>query len=229
MQWEFIDRPDFTMLSVTFDARGEQLVTEAGAMVARDEGIEMKTTMRGGLLKSAKRALFGGESLFVNTYTARAQGDRLFVAAAPEGDIEAFSLEQGEEIILQGGAFIASTQGVELDTKWAGFRGFFAGEGFFFLRAKGPGTVFAGTFGALHPVDITPARPWIIDTGHIVAFEPSLDFHVQKVGNLKSLFLSGEGLVVRFEGRGRVWAQTRNPGPFAWWLNRFRPVRRSSD
>lgn len=227
MQFELLDKPDYGMACVRFDQAGESLVVESGSMVARDEAVAMKTEMRGGLLSAAKRKLLGGESLFMNTFTAGAAGDRLYLAPAPEGDLEVMEIRPGADLILQSGAFVAAEQGVTLDTKWAGFRGFLSGEGLFFLRATGSGRVLVNSYGGIHAVQVTSA-PYIVDTSHIVGFTDGLRFQIRKIGGIKSLFLSGEGLVCEFTGTGTLWVQTRNPGSLAAFLNPFRRVERSS-
>ena len=225
MQHEILQKPDYGLASVVFDEAGEQLIVESGAMVARDTAIEMKTQMRGGVLSAAKRKLLGGESLFLNTFTATAAGQRLLLAPAPEGDLESFQMA-GHELIIQSGSFVASDPSVELDTKWAGFKGFFSGEGLFFLKASGSGTLLIITFGALHRVDVQ-GDGYIVDTSHVVAFTSGLDFTIRKIGGIKSLFLSGEGLVCDFRGTGTLYLQTRNPASLAAWLNPFRRVQKS--
>jgi uncharacterized protein (TIGR00266 family) len=227
MQFELMDRPDYGMACVRFDQAGESLVVESGSMVARDTGVAMKTQMSGGLLGAAKRKLLGGESLFLNTFTAGAAGDRLYLAPAPEGDLEVMEVSPGADLILQSGAFVAAEPGVTLDTKWAGFRGFFSGEGLFFLRVTGQGRVLVNSYGGIHPVELSGADPFIVDTSHIVGFTTGVDFSIRKIGGIKSLFLSGEGLVCEFRGAGTVWLQTRNPGSLAAFLDPFRRVVRS--
>ena len=91
MQHQLIDTPDFGMLQITFDQPNEVIVAESGAMVAMDTGINMQTSMRGGLLAAAKRKLLGGESLFQNTFTSGGPGQRLFLAPGPEGDLRAMN------------------------------------------------------------------------------------------------------------------------------------------
>ncbi|MBN1945894.1 MAG: TIGR00266 family protein [Bradymonadales bacterium] len=227
MQTQLLQQPDYGMACVTFDQAGEQLVVESGAMVARDPKIKMKTKMRGGLLKAAKRKLFGGESLFLNTFTATEPGQRLFVAPAPEGDLQLVPMQPGQDLIIQSGSFLAAEPTVQLDTKWSGFKGFLSGEGFFFLKASGQGNLFINTYGGLHQVQLT-GQPYIVDTSHIVAFSSTVTFTIRKVGGLKSLFLSGEGLVCEFTGVGTLWLQTRNPTSLASFLNPFRAVKRQT-
>jgi uncharacterized protein (TIGR00266 family) len=226
MQSEIRHNPDFGVLRVQFDAPGEQLVAEAGAMVARDSAIQMQTNMRGGLGSALKRKLLGGESLFQNTFTATQPGESLWIAPAPEGAIEQVELQPGVEIFLQSGAYLASTAGVQLDTQWQGAKGFFSGEGLFLLRAHGQGLLWFSSYGGIHPVDIGQQYPgYVCDTSHMVAFTQGLQYSIRSVGGLKSLFLSGEGLISEFHGQGRLWMQTRNPGALASFLQPFRPSR----
>ena len=228
MKHEFLDRPDYGMAVVTFESPGERIVVEAGAMVARDTGVQMETNMRGGFGSSLKRSVLGGESLFLNTFTASSAGERLYLAPAPEGDMQHFVLEPGREIIMQSGSYVASEPSVTVDTKWGGFKSFFGGEGLFFLRCYGSGGLFFNTYGGLHKIELDGSEKYIVDTSHIVAFTEGLDFSINKIGGMKSLFFSGEGLVCEFYGEGTLWIQTRNAGSLASFLNPFRPVRSSS-
>jgi uncharacterized protein (TIGR00266 family) len=228
MQSEILHNPDFGTIRVQFDQPGEQWVAEAGAMVARDTAVQMETNMRGGLGSALKRKLLGGESLFQNTFTATQPQQTLWIAPAPEGAIQEIDLQPNQELFLQSGAYLASTAGVQLDTKWQGAKGFFSGEGLFLLRAHGEGRLWFSSYGGIHVVDIGQEyHGYICDTSHMVAFTQGLQYSVNKVGGLKSLFLSGEGLVCNFSGQGRLWMQTRNPGALASFLQPFRPVRRS--
>src|SRR5690606_20360248 len=147
VKYDIIDSPDYALLQIVL-SRGEQVVAESGALVAKDTGLEIQTSMRGGLLGAAKRKFLGGESLFQNTFTATSDGERLFLASAAEGDLRAKVLARGESFFLQSGAYVAH-HGSELkiDTKFGGVRGFFSGVGFFMLRIEGPGTVFYGSYG----------------------------------------------------------------------------------
>jgi uncharacterized protein (TIGR00266 family) len=224
VQSEIRHNPDFGAVRVTFDQPGEQIITEAGAMIARDTAVDMKTNLQGGLGGALKRKLLGGESLFQNTFTATAPGQTLWIAPAAEGTVEAYQLQPGMEVYLQSGAYLASTPGVMLDTKWQGAKGFFAG-GLFLLRAYGQGLVWFASYGGLHTVDIGTQYPgYICDNSHMVCFTQGLSYNIKKLGGIKSLFFSGEGLVCEFSGHGRLWMQTRNPASLASFLHPFRPV-----
>lgn len=225
MQFDLLGKPDFAMLKATFEDRTDSLVVESGAMVARDDDVAMKTSMRGGALAAAKRAVLGGESLFLNTFTPSKKGEVLYVAPAPEGDLLHRKLA-GETLYAQSGAFVCSTPGVALDTKWGGAKGFLSGAGLFLLKCSGTGDLFLSSYGAIHEVQVE--NGFIADTGHIVAFEESLQFNIRKVGGLKGLFFSGEGLVCEFKGSGKLWLQTRNPSSLAMFLHGFRRVQRNN-
>jgi uncharacterized protein (TIGR00266 family) len=196
-------------------------------MVAKDSAVEMKTNIPGGVLGAAKRKLLGGESVFQNTFTSTAPGQTLWLAPGPEGDAEVLEMNGQQEVFLQSSAWLASGPGVTLDTAWGGAKGFFSGTGLFLLRCTGQGPLFFNTYGGIHAVDVGPAG-YICDTSHVVGFTGGLQYNVTKVGGLKSLFLSGEGLVCRFHGQGRLWISTRNSGALASFLHPFRPVERNN-
>jgi uncharacterized protein (TIGR00266 family) len=226
MRYELLDKPDFGMVRVTFDQAGEAMLAESDAMVARDSAVTMKTAMQGGLLNAAKRKLLGGESLFQNTFTATAPGQTLWLAPGPEGDLEALEMDGSHEVFLQSRAYMASAPTVQLDTKWGGAKGFFSGTGMFLLKCSGHGPLFFNCYGGIHPVDVGPAG-YICDTSHVVGFTAGLDYNVTKVGGIKSLFLSGEGLVCNFRGQGRLWISTRNSASLASFIHPYRPVQRN--
>ena len=204
MRYDLLDKPDFGMVRVAFEQPGEQMIVESQAMVARDGGVEMKTQMQGGLMAAAKRKVLGGESLFQNTFTATAPGQSLWLAPNAEGDVVALDMNGTYEVMLNSGAFLGSVPSVTLDTKWGGAKGFFSGTGFFLLKCAGHGPLFFASYGGIHAVDVGP-QGYICDTSHVVGFTSGLNYTVTKVGGLKSLFLSGEGLVCNFQGQGRLW------------------------
>ncbi|WP_437574729.1 TIGR00266 family protein [Sorangium sp. So ce887] len=224
MRDEIRDNPEFGVLHVTFEHAGEQIIAESGAMVARDAAIDMKTSVQGGLASALKRRLTAGESLFQNTFTATAPMQSMRLAPAPEGSIERIVLRSGMEVFLQSGAYLASSPGITLDTKWQGAKGFFAG-GLSLLRAYGEGLIWFSSYGGIHAIDVGRQHEgYICDNTHLLAFTEGLRYQVRKLAGLKGLFLSGEGLVCEFQGHGRLWLQTRNPGALSAFLHPFRPV-----
>jgi uncharacterized protein (TIGR00266 family) len=224
MQSKIELNPEYAMLEVEI-MPGEKLIAESGAMVAMDSAIKLTSKSRGGILKGLKRKVLGGESFFQSTYEAENQPGKVYLAPGAPGDIKEFELAPGQSLMIQSSCYMASTPEVNLDTKWGGAKGFFSGTGMFLLKATGPGKVWITSFGALATQEVESA--FTVDTGHIVAFEETLDYGISKVGGLKGLLFSGEGLVAKFSGHGKLFIQTRNPSSFAAFLNPFRPVEKN--
>lgn len=212
-------RPDFSFLTVRLEG-GQMIKVEASAMATMDTNLRMKTKMRGGLGR-----LLTGESIFVNEFTAQNGPGEIGIAPGSPGDMDHVVLAAGEVVFLQNTAYVASSPGVTLETKWQGLvKGFFSGESLFLIKCTGPGDLWFNTYGGMIPIDVD--GECTVDTGHIVAFESSLEYRVGRVGGYKSLFFSGEGLVCHFTGVGRLWIQTRKIGAFARWVFPFRPSKR---
>lgn len=186
-------------------------------MLGMSEGVAIETKMQGGFLKSLARSVLGGESFFVNTYKAPAQGGELNLAPALPGDMFVMQL-QSEAMLVQSGAFVACATSVEVNTSWGGAKGFFGSGGLILLKASGSGTLILSSYGAVHELDLPAGQKYTVDTGHIVAFSEKIGFQVRKVGGLKSTLLSGEGLVVELTGPGKVLLQTRSAEAFLSWL-----------
>jgi uncharacterized protein (TIGR00266 family) len=222
MQFEIRNKPDYASLHLSL-ANGDKVVTESGVMMAMDPRIKLETNMTGGLLGAAKRAL-GGESLFLNTYTATGDDQRLDIAPKMPGDLEHVALG-AQAVMCHSGAYCASTTGVNIDSKWAGAKSFFAGEGLVMLRCSGQGELWMASYGAIHLVDVQGS--YTVDTGNVVAFDESLTFRVRSIGTVKSLLFSSEGMVCEFSGTGRLWYQTRSAHSLAAFLHPFQRVKRT--
>ncbi|SFR43274.1 TIGR00266 family protein [Halogeometricum limi] len=214
MEFEIGSRPSFALLTVSLDA-DESIRAEAGAMVSHDTTVEMETNATGGFLSSIKRA-FGGESFFQNTFHATAPGDVQFAPPLP-GDIAHVDLA-GETLYVQSGSYLAGDAGLDVDTEFGGARTFFGGEGLFLLKISGTGPLFLSSYGAIEEISLDDRESFVVDTGHVVAFEETADFTVRRVGGLRSTLTSGEGLVCEFAGSGTVWVQSRSPDAFLAWL-----------
>jgi uncharacterized protein (TIGR00266 family) len=215
MEHEITHRPSYAQLTLTLDA-GESVRAEGGAMVSQSGDIDIATKAEGGLLKSLSRSVLGGESFFMNTFTAGGPSS-IQLAPALAGDIQHHQLD-GETLFVQSTSFLASHTDIEVDTKFGGGKSFFGGEGLFLLKLTGSGPAFISSYGAIDEHTVEPGETLTVDTGHIVAFEETVEFTVQKVGGLKSTLFSGEGLVCEFTGQGTVWTQTRSPDAFLAWL-----------
>lgn len=216
MQVEVLYRPSYSAAQVTLQS-GEMIQAESGAMVGMSPDLQMETAARGGLLKSIARSMFAQESFFMNTYTAAKDGDTILLAPPLSGDIVVVEL-QGEPLLVQSGSYLASSEGVEVDTKWTGAKTFFGSEGLIMLRLSGRGTLIMSSYGAIHPVELGVGEKYVVDTGHLVSFDEQIDYQVRKVAGWKSTLFSGEGLVAELTGPGRLNLQTRSQDSFLAWL-----------
>ncbi|NTV88286.1 MAG: TIGR00266 family protein [Burkholderiaceae bacterium] len=216
MQVEIRYQPSYSFALVTLDA-GESIQTESGAMVGMSPGLQLQTAAQGGFLKSLGRSLLGGESFFLNTYSAQKQGDSVALAPALPGDIAVIEMN-GQELLVQSGSYLAASAGVQVDTKWSGAKTFFGGEGLIMLRVTGKGTLIVSSYGAIHPVELAAGQSYVVDTGHLVTFESHMKYQVKKVGGWKSTLFSGEGLVAELTGPGKLTLQTRSQDAFLSWL-----------
>ena len=217
--------PSFAMATVTLN-QGEGLQAEAGAMTGMSGGVEITTKAQGGLLGGLKRSVLGGESFFINTFTASAGPGEVIVAPALPGDIIHLPVDGTKAVMVQSGSWLAGEASVAVDTKWGGAKTFFSGEGLFLLRCSGAGDMLVASYGAVFEMDLAPGQTYKVDTGHIVAFDEGIGYEVNKVGNWKSTILSGEGLVATFTGPGKLWQQSRSPADLVGWLTAKLPFSR---
>jgi len=226
MDIQILYKPAYSM-GVLKLASNESVRVEGGSMVGMSQGISLQTQATGGVLKSLARSMLGGESFFQNVYQAPAAGGEVLVAPSLPGDLYALDLAN-MNILIQSGSYVASEEGVTIDTKWGGARTFFASEGFIMLKAGGRGKILMSSYGAIHEVALAAGQVFTVDTGHLVAFSESLGFNIRRVGGIKSTLFSGEGLVVDLTGPGRLLMQTRSASSFLSWLLPKLPKSNSS-
>jgi uncharacterized protein (TIGR00266 family) len=227
LDFDILERPDFAIVRVRLGA-GQKIFAEPSVMATMDPTLQLRAGLKGGILGSVGRAI-AGESMVLNTFTAERGAGELMLAPGAAGEVIHQRL-RGNTIYLQRGAYLAHSEGVEVNAKWGGARGFFSGQGLILLRASGDGDVFFSTYGAVLELNVTDGL--IVDTGYIAAFEDTLHYEVTVLpglslgGKAKSFFFGGEGLVARFSGQGKVWVQTRTVNPFLSWVYPYRPVKK---
>ncbi len=219
MQHEIMARPAASVVRLDLDA-GEVMTCEVGAMIAMSTGITVETTAgrkggKGGVMKGLKR-MFAGENSFLNHFTAQHDDQQLVLGPKLMGDVMHHTLSG--TLIVQGSSWLASDSGIEIDASWQGFgKALFSGESMFWVKCTGHGDLFLSSFGAIYEVDID--GEYTVDTGHIVAFEDTLEFRIGKAGqSLIGSFLGGEGLVCKFSGIGKLYCQSHNPPSFGQLL-----------
>jgi len=236
MKHEVLYKPSYAMLKVDFGTN-ESLQAEAGALVSMSPEVDVTTSLNAGgkkdrgfigkifafffsILVAFMRKIVGGESMFVNTFTTSADSSEVLLAPTVTGDIEHHQLN-GNTIMVQAGSYLASTSGIELKMKFGGFQAWLSGEGLFFLQCSGEGDLWINSYGGIHIIEVD--GEYDVDTGHLVAFEPSLEYQVKTTGGFKSTMLSGEGLSIGFKGTGKVWVQTRKLDGFTGWISPLLP------
>ena len=219
MQHETMARPAASVVRLDLDA-GEVMTCEVGAMIAMSTGITVETTAgrkggKGGVMKGLKR-MFAGENFFLNHFTAQHDDQQLVLGPKLMGDVMHHTLSG--TLIVQGSSWLASDSGIEIDASWQGFgKALFSGESMFWVKCTGHGDLFLSSFGAIYEVDVD--GEYTVDTGHIVAFEDTLEFRIGKAGqSLIGSFLGGEGLVCKFSGIGKLYCQSHNPPSFGQLL-----------
>ena len=189
---------------------GETMLTEKGAMSWMSPNMKMETTTGGGIGKMFGRA-FSGESMFINRYTAQGGTGLIAFASSFPGDIRAFEIAPGQEIIAQKSAFLASTAGVEMSVffqkRIAG--GLFGGEGFIMQKVSGHGTVFAEFDGHVVEYELRDDQEIVVDTGHLAAMTATCRMEIKSVPGVKNMLFGGEGIFnTVIHGPGKVWLQT---------------------
>jgi uncharacterized protein (TIGR00266 family) len=218
MKYEIKYKPSYAMLVVNLD-QGEAITAESGAMTYMDPTIEAHTRKREkSFWGSLGLSVIGGQSFWVNDYTATQGTAEAAFVSAPVGDIEMLEVKPNQGYVIQKSAYIASTQNVDLDVKWEGFTKGLFGQGLFMLRVTGNGQLFINTFGAIDTHTLKAGQTLIVDNFHLVAFSDTCTYKVIKFGGLKETLLGGEGLVTQITGPGDVHIQTKNVKEFVDWL-----------
>jgi uncharacterized protein (TIGR00266 family) len=224
VQTEISSGPAFAFGEITLPPGGSVRV-EAGAMAMTRGDVTMSTSTQGGFFKGLRRSI-GGESFFVNDFTS-GSGGVVGVAAALPGDMTQVRLDGPGSLLVQSGSWIASDPAVDVDSSWGGGKSFFSGEGLILLRCSGQGDLLVSAYGAIRGATLSAGETMTLDTGHVVAFDDTVTYHVRKAGSWKSTLLGGEGLVTDFTGPGRVWLQTRSSTDLIGWITARLPPSRS--
>ena len=231
MRHEILFQPSFS-LAVVHLQHGEAVMAESGAMVSMSPTIRLEAKMSGGGVFGAIKSAMGGESLFRTTFYAESGPGEVTFAPSTMGDILSLELT-GQKVFVQPGSYLAGHPGLEISVQGSA-RGFMSGEGLFLLTVRGSGTLLLSSFGAIHSKVLAPGEEYIVDSGHIVAFEESVQYQLEKAtgktqgvgGFLKGMVqsaLSGEGCVCRYRGPGRIYLQTRQLPSFARQMIPFLP------
>jgi uncharacterized protein (TIGR00266 family) len=214
MEHEIRNRPAFANVLLRL-TRGDRIVAESDAMASMSSSITLRTRWSGGFWSAILRRIFGGESLFVNEFSTESNGELVLTQPTP-GDIECLELK-GQSLFLQPGAFVGCDPSVQMGLGYAGIASLIAREGLFRLKLSGQGRVWFGGYGGIVVKEID--SEYIVDSGHLIAYEPSVSLKLGLAAGIFSSFFSGEGLVLRLRGPGRVYLQSRSLEALAAWVN----------
>jgi uncharacterized protein (TIGR00266 family) len=223
--WEIQHQGSFALAVVRLQPE-QSISAEAGAMVSMSANVELQSQLKGGVFGALKRAV-GGESAFVSTFTSRGGGGEVSFAPGAPGDIAGIEL-QNQTFFVQASSYLAGDTSLQVETKFGGMKSWIGGEGLFLLSVSGNGVLLLSSFGAIHRKKLQPGERFVVDTGHLVAWEGQMQYQLRKAarGFFQSVF-SGEGLVADFMGPGELLIQTRNLAAFAGLLKPFFPSQSS--
>jgi uncharacterized protein (TIGR00266 family) len=203
-------------LSLSYD---ETAYIERGAIAALSMGVDVRGSFGGeGLTNALKRRVLGGESLLFTEVTAQVEG--AWVAAAPRypGDVCSVAITQEDPLLIDAGSLLAYSAGVAGDVRYSGVKTALLHEGVTMIEMSGDGLAIIAAYGAIVDVTLAPDEPIIVDTGHLMGFSASVTFDVAPLGSFSKAILTGEGLVARLTGPGRVYLQTRAVTDIRSWL-----------
>ena len=214
-----------TMQTVAVDlAPGETLYSQTNCMAWMSDTIQMSTHTGGGLLAGIKRS-FGGGSLFITDFTARAGGHIAFAPRFP-GTIIARRLGPQESLICRKETFLCAEKSVSLEIAWQQRlgAGFFGGEGFILQRVSGPGVVWLDLSGELIERDLAAGERLLVHAGHVGIQEPSVQFDIQLIRGFRNILFGGEGLfLATLTGPGHIWLQSMPILNLAEEIGRYLP------
>jgi uncharacterized protein (TIGR00266 family) len=209
--------------------QGEKIYCESDAMVMMEAALDLKGKITGGIGAAIMRRFANGESFFQQHIEAvRGDGDCLLAPTLP-GAMQILDVGN-QQYMLSDGAFVAATSSVELKvrTQSVGNALFAQSGGFFITETSGVGQVAVSGFGGISQLEVEPGRDIIIDNSHVVAWDSALRYDISVTTGGNSGFLSnlvnsqtsGEGMVLRFSGKGKVLICSRNSTSFQAWLLR---------
>ncbi len=223
--WQ-IEHPGSFALAVVRLQPEQSISAESGAMVSMSVNIELNSEMKGGIFGALKRAVVG-ESAFVSTFTSRGGIGEVTLAPGTPGDVVGIEMNN-QRFTVQASSYLAGDTSLQVETRFGGAKSWLGGEGLFVVDVSGTGLLLLSSFGAIHRKTLKQGERYVVDTGHLVAWEAQMQYQLRKAAKsfFKS-FLSGEGYVAEFQGPGELLIQTRNLEAFAGLLKPYFPSQSS--
>ena len=218
MQFDIKGNPDYGHVDFMLDP-GETILVESGAMAYMSSHLDLTSRCMGGFVQALLRKVLTSESLMMGEYKSASKPAELSISPSLPGQVLHEKLDGSRKLMLQPGAFLACTPGINLVPVFGGLKAIFSGEGLFFLECSGKGELFYNAYGAIIEKEVNGT--FIVDTGHVVGWDPSLEWTIKGMGNIFSTIFSGEGLVIEFTGKGRVFLRTRHVAGLVGWLSGY--------
>lgn len=220
--------------------KGDRIYCESDAMVMMEAALDLKGSMNGGIGRALLRSFANGESFFQQQIEAvRGDGDCLLAPVLP-GALQVLDVGN-QQYLLNDGAFVAATSGTEMKvrTQSIGNALFAQSGGFFVMETFGTGQVVVSGFGSMFQLEVSPGKDMIIDNSHVVCWDNTLRYEISvttgnsaglggMLGNLVNSFKSGEGIVLRFSGTGKIYVCSRNRDAFVEWMKKETSGTKSS-
>lgn len=211
MEYNILKQGNNAILEVKLNAN-ESLKSESGAMVTKTPNINVDGKMEGGLLSGLGRKLLTGETFFMQHLKCESGVGKTRLAPTYYGEIKELDISENNTFLIQKDGFLASEETVNVNTKMQNLsKGLFSGEGFFIMEVKGEGKLFISSRGAIQEIILENNEEIIIDNQHLVAWNSEMEYNIEKASkSILNSVKSGEYLVTRFKGPGKIYIQTRN-------------------
>ncbi len=224
MEYRIKHDPGFSILEIDLQ-ESEMVVAQPNSMLAMTGGLQLSAAVgrkgAGSSVMGGFKSMLGGENFFTAEFRAKRDCQTLTLAPDAYGDILVLPLDQLGEFYLTRGSYLANVGDCGLQIKYSGVKGLMSRKGLFLLHATGTGTVFCQCFGAIVERDLAEGERFFVDNRFVVAFSRTVEYQLVKAtDSLKDSLLSGEGLVNRYTGPGRIYYQTRGK-PSAGFLGRL--------
>ena len=214
MEFEISGPQGFSKLDVSFN-EGERLFAQPRAMMTMTTGFEIGSQLggvsSGSPILGGVKSMLSGENFAIATYKAKRNGERLSLAPANLGEIRIIDVCEGSSYFLARGAYLAHESSIIIQPRFAGLKGWMSKKGLFLLHVSGTGKVCISSHGAIVERELADGELLVVDNDYVVAFSDTLQYELRTAtASVKDSVLSGEGLVNRYQGPGRLLYQTRS-------------------
>ncbi len=217
MEYSVLHGPVFSVLELRMN-EGEVVFAQPDSMLSMTSGLHLSASVgrkgKANAWLSGAKNLLGGESVFTAQFLAKRDEQVLVLAPSVQGDILSLPLSEQSGYFLTRGSYLASIGECKLEIKYGGMKGVMSKKGLFLLHVSGTGTAFCQTYGAIIEKELAEGEKFFLDNRYAVAFSESVTYQLVKAtDSVRDSIMSGEGLINRYTGPGKVYYQTRGKAP----------------